>query len=194
MPTPVKAVQCTLMWISAARLSAEHSTDDILQSQEGDSQPAIWQDHWASLREFVRIPHQGISFLCTSDAALHSLGGLTLQVCGLAVHIRKYSKYDKLYFVDLHRLPGDVSYRVIYNWFVNYGFRPVRITPTTVAGELKSRDRTVYFHADKCPAGFFLIKIMIPFQRLSSSVKTSRVSSNIGFANSTVSILLRFVA
>ncbi|CAH0474772.1 unnamed protein product [Peronospora belbahrii] len=30
--TPVEAVQCTRMWIAAARLSFEHSTDEILQS------------------------------------------------------------------------------------------------------------------------------------------------------------------
>ncbi|CAH0475296.1 unnamed protein product [Peronospora belbahrii] len=32
LPTPVEAVQCTRMWIPAARLSSEHSTDEILQS------------------------------------------------------------------------------------------------------------------------------------------------------------------
>ena len=90
LPTPVEALQCTRMWIPAARLSAEHSTDEILQSLAGDSQPAISQVLWDSLRKFVRIPHQKISFLCPSDAALHSLGGLALQVCGLTVHIRKY--------------------------------------------------------------------------------------------------------
>uniref|UniRef100_A0AAV1UWW9 Uncharacterized protein n=1 Tax=Peronospora matthiolae TaxID=2874970 RepID=A0AAV1UWW9_9STRA len=147
LPTLVKVVQCTRMWISAARLSAENITDKILQSLAGDSQPAIWQAHRASLRIFVRIPYQGISFLCTSNAALHSLVGMALQVCGSTVHIRKYSKYDKLYFVDLTRLPGDVPDRAIYNWFAHRGSRPVLITPTYVAGELKSRDRTVYFHA-----------------------------------------------
>ena len=68
LPTPVEAVQCTRMWIPASRLSAEHSTDEILQSLAGDSQPAICQAHRVYLRDFVRIPHQGISFLCTSDA------------------------------------------------------------------------------------------------------------------------------
>ena len=38
----------------------------------------------------------------------------------------------------------------------NRSSRPVLITPTYVAGELKSRDRTVYFHAVQCPAGLFL--------------------------------------
>ena len=89
LPTPVEAGQCTRMWITAACLAAEHSTDEILQSLAGDSQPANWQVYRASLRDFVRIPHQGISFLCTSDAALNSLGGLALQVCGTTVHIRK---------------------------------------------------------------------------------------------------------
>ena len=64
--------------------------------------------------------------------ALHSLGVLALQVCGSTVHIRKCSKYDKLYFVDLTRLSGDVPDQAIYNRFVIQNSRPVLITPTYV--------------------------------------------------------------
>ena len=58
--------------------------------------------------------------------------------------------------MDLTRLSGDVPDRAIFNGFVNRGSRPVLITPTYVAGELKSRDRTVCFHAFQYPAGLFL--------------------------------------
>uniref|UniRef100_A0AAV1UBG5 Uncharacterized protein n=1 Tax=Peronospora matthiolae TaxID=2874970 RepID=A0AAV1UBG5_9STRA len=133
------------MWIPVVRLSAVHSTDEIVQSLAGDSQPAIWQAHRASLLDFVRSPHQKISFLYRSGAALHSWGGLALQVCGLTVRIRNISKYDKLYFVDLTRLPGDFPDRDIYNWFVNRISRPVLITLTFVAYELKSQSHKPCF-------------------------------------------------
>ncbi|POM73523.1 Hypothetical protein PHPALM_9621 [Phytophthora palmivora] len=156
LPTPVAIDDCVRMWIPAARVTADHNTDEILRSLADGSQPETWKTHRASLRDFVRIPNQGISFLCTSDAALHSLGGIQLTICGKPATIRKHSKYDRLYFVDLTRLPSDVPDRTIYNWFLDRGARPVLITPTFVEGELKSRDRTVYFNSQRCPSGLFL--------------------------------------
>ena len=57
--------------------------------------------------------------------------------------------------MGITRLPGDVPDRAIYNCFEERMSRSVLITPIYVAGELKSRDRTVYYHAFQCPAGFF---------------------------------------
>ncbi|KAG2506846.1 hypothetical protein JM18_009196 [Phytophthora kernoviae] len=155
LPTPVEAKACTRMWIPAARLTAEHHIDEILRSLASDTQPEIWRHARPHLRDFVRIPHQGIAFLCTSDTALHNLGGIQLKICDTPVTIRKYSLYDKLYFVDLLRLPNDVPDQRIYEWFVEREARPVLITPTYVHGLLQSRGRTIYFGEVGCPKGLF---------------------------------------
>jgi len=155
LPTPVAAKNCTQMWIPAARLSTDHSIDEILSSLAADSQPAVWRDCLVHLRDFNRVPRRGISFVCTSDDALTRLGNLQLQVCDTPVTIRKYSKYDKLYFVDLNRLPKDVPDQAIYDWFMARDACPILITPTYVHGQVKSRGRTVYFNHVGCPPGLF---------------------------------------
>ncbi|OWY97954.1 hypothetical protein PHMEG_00031398 [Phytophthora megakarya] len=82
----------------------------------------------------MRIPHHDSGFTCTSDAALHSLGGIQLTICA----------------------PYDVPDREIYDWFLDRGVRPVLITPTFVSGVLKSRDRIVYFNDTAWPSKNFL--------------------------------------
>ncbi|KAI9914551.1 hypothetical protein PsorP6_007458 [Peronosclerospora sorghi] len=134
------------MWITAAQLATEHSTDEILQSLAGDAQPETWRTH--KLR-------------CKTSSGFRISGsllarGLKLTICGTSVTIRGYSRYDKLYYVELTRLPRDVPDRAINNCFVTKEALPVLITPTYVAGGLTSRDRTVYFSSVNYPAGRFL--------------------------------------
>ncbi|KAI9916878.1 hypothetical protein PsorP6_017829 [Peronosclerospora sorghi] len=143
------------MWIPAGKLTAEHNIHEILESLASDTQPEVWRQSRAHLRDFSRIPHQGISFVCTSDDALRRLGGVKLKVCDNDVTIRKHSSYDKLNYVDLLCLPADVPDMAVYDWFVARGSRPILITPTQVQGELKSRGRTVYFHSVACPDQLF---------------------------------------
>ncbi|KAL7681069.1 hypothetical protein Plhal304r1_c060g0146841 [Plasmopara halstedii] len=89
------------MYIPAARLAAAQ----------------IWRKylHLCCVRDFSRVPHQDIGFVCTSDEALRCLGGVMLKVCDTFVTIQKYSLFDKLYFVDLQRLLFNVPVRDIYN-------------------------------------------------------------------------------
>ncbi|KAI9912448.1 hypothetical protein PsorP6_006248 [Peronosclerospora sorghi] len=155
LPTPVAPELCKRMWIPASRLTAEHNIQEILESLATDNQPDVWKTSRSHLRDFTRIPNQGISFVCTSDDALRRLGGVQLQICESTVTIRKYSGYDKLYYVDLQRLPSDVSDPSIYDWFVTRGVIPTLITPTYAHGELKSRARTVYFNSVVCPECLF---------------------------------------
>ncbi|GMF66149.1 unnamed protein product [Phytophthora lilii] len=143
LPTPVASELCTRMRIPAGKLTTEHNVSEIMASLDSDSQPELWREAKPHLRDFMRISHQGISFVCTSDHALQRLGGVQLTICDTPATIRKYSSYDKLYYVDLQRLPADVSDPLIYDWFVARGARPILITPTQVLGELKSRARTV---------------------------------------------------
>ncbi|KAI9914643.1 hypothetical protein PsorP6_007470 [Peronosclerospora sorghi] len=144
LPTPVSP-----RTVPVSPLATEHSTDEILQSLAGDAQPETWRTHKASLKDFSRVPNQGISFLCTSDAALYSLGGLKLTICRTSVNIHGYSRYDKLYYVYLTCLPWD-------NWFVAKEELPVIIKSTYVAAGLNSRDRTVYFSSVNYPSGLIL--------------------------------------
>ncbi|ETI40434.1 hypothetical protein L914_13616 [Phytophthora nicotianae] len=145
------------MWIPAARLTAERNVDELGASLNASHQPELWRKYLlkGNIRDFVRIPHQGIGFVCTSDEAVRCLGGVTLRVCDTNVTIRKYSRFDKLYFVDLQRLPFNVPDKDIYDWFVARQARPVLITATHDYGMLKSKARTVYFNSVACPPGLF---------------------------------------
>ncbi|OWZ10375.1 hypothetical protein PHMEG_00016781 [Phytophthora megakarya] len=139
------------MWIPASRLTREHGQAEIMASLAAASQPAIWTAQLQHLRDFQCYAGHGISFVCVSEEAQALLGNTQLMVCGSLVTIRKYSKYDKLYYVDLRRLPLSASDPVIYDYFVALGERPVMITPTQVHGQINSRDRTVYFNRTECP-------------------------------------------
>lgn len=156
VPTPVADQDRFRMWIPAPALSGEKNIDEILQSLASDSQPDVWTAARPLLRDFVRIPHKGVGFVCTSEATCHQLGGVPLKVCGYDVTIKKYSLFDKWYFVDLVRLPMEVSDPEIYDYFTGLGARPVLVAPTYVARGLQSRARTVYFHEVSCPNGLFL--------------------------------------
>ncbi|KAK1946225.1 hypothetical protein P3T76_001778 [Phytophthora citrophthora] len=140
------------MWIPASRLTREHSQAEIMASLEAAHQPAIWTAQLQHLRDFPWYAGHGIYFVCVSEEAQGLLDNTQLQVCGSLVTIRKYSKYDKLYYVVLHRLPPTASDLVIYDYFVALGERPVLITSTQVHGQINSRDRTVFFNHTDCPA------------------------------------------
>lgn len=155
LPTPVAAEQCFRMWISAPTVADSHNIDEILQSLAGN-QPQAWKEARVEVRDFVRIPKHGISFVCTSQAVCHQIGGLTLTICGVKATIRKYSLYDKWYYVDLTRLPNGVDDTDIYRWFSEQGVRPVLIAPKHRASGLISRDRTVFFAQVGCPDALFV--------------------------------------
>ncbi|RLN96799.1 hypothetical protein BBJ28_00020080 [Nothophytophthora sp. Chile5] len=155
LPTPVSTEECFRMWIPGGQLTADHNIDEILRSLASDPQPEVWKQAQPHLRDFIRAPNQGISFMCTSQSTCHALGDVQLKICGIKATIRKFSLYDKWYFVDLVRLPAGVPDRDIYDWFVGHDARPVLITPTYVAGGLGSRGRTVYFPCVECPPGLF---------------------------------------
>ncbi|TYZ67605.1 hypothetical protein PybrP1_009034 [[Pythium] brassicae (nom. inval.)] len=156
LPTPVAPDQCFRMWIPAPDVVQNHNIDEILQSLAGN-QPQMWKDARPQVRDFVRIPKHGISFLCTSQNACHKLGGVSLKICGFSVRIKRYSLYDKWYYVDLTRLPPEVDDTTIYNWFCEEaGARPVLIAPKYNAAGLVSRDRTVFFPQVGCPDGLLV--------------------------------------
>ncbi|KAI9921632.1 hypothetical protein PsorP6_001420 [Peronosclerospora sorghi] len=155
LPTPVAPGLCKRMWIPASRLTAERNIQEILESLATDNQPDVWKQSRSHLRDFTRIPNQGIAFVCTSDDALRRLGGFQLQICDSTVTIRKYSGYNKLYYVYLQRLPFDVSDVAIYGWLVTRGVIPTLITPTYAHGELNFRSRTIYFNSVGFPECLF---------------------------------------
>lgn len=156
LPTPVAPDQCFRMWIPAPDVVNAHNLEEILQSLAG-SQVQTWKDARPHVRDFARIPKHGISFVCTSSNVCHKLGGVALKICGHSVTIRKYSLYDKWYYVDLSRIPSDIDDTTIYNWFCDKtGARPVLIAPKYQASGLVSRDRTVFFPHVGCPDGLFI--------------------------------------
>ncbi|EGZ04874.1 hypothetical protein PHYSODRAFT_320278 [Phytophthora sojae] len=135
VPQQVSADLCFSMWIPARDLtSLEH------------------------LRDFKAIPRAGISFVCTDREVCTKLGGEAVTICGCKFTVQAYSKYSHWYYVDLQRLPDDVSDGTIYDWFAGQGTPPVFITPAHIVGGLRSRSRRVYFAQKTAPASVMIDK------------------------------------
>uniref|UniRef100_K3XDJ0 Uncharacterized protein n=1 Tax=Globisporangium ultimum (strain ATCC 200006 / CBS 805.95 / DAOM BR144) TaxID=431595 RepID=K3XDJ0_GLOUD len=90
LPTPVAFEECFSMWIPAADIVTDHNIDDILRSLAGPQQQ-VWIDARPQVRDFVRIPGRGISFVCTSSTTCRALGDVQLNISGKTPTIRKYS-------------------------------------------------------------------------------------------------------
>ncbi|OWY93108.1 hypothetical protein PHMEG_00037617 [Phytophthora megakarya] len=111
-----------------------------MASTAATSQPSIWTTQLQHLWDFQCIADRGISFACRSEEAQALLGNTQLKICCSLVMIRKYSKNDKLYFVDLRYLPPVPQ------------TRPVMITSTQGHDQINSHDRTEYFNRTECPS------------------------------------------
>ena len=78
----------------------------------------------------------------TYDTA-SKLSWVKLNAFGSQIKIARFSKYGSRYFVDLVRLPDEVSDRAIFDWFAERGAPPTCVLPTFVRNGLPSRERTV---------------------------------------------------
>ncbi|CAI5737715.1 unnamed protein product [Peronospora destructor] len=105
------------------------------------AQSSLWSKSVEHLRDFKTIRNAGISFMCTDREVFQT-----------------YSKCSHWYYVDLQRLPDDVSDGLIYDWFAQRDTPSVYITPAHVIGGLRSRNRRVYFNQISPPPSVMLDK------------------------------------
>ena len=129
-----------------------------MTSLGSSTQSLLWTESLAKLRDFKTIRNTGISFICTDREVCTKLGGISVSICGRSFKVQTYSKYSHWYYVDLQRLPDDVSDGLIYDWFAHRGTPPVYITPDQVICGLRSRNRRVYFNQKSPPPSVMLGK------------------------------------
>ncbi|KAE9281969.1 hypothetical protein PF008_g27754 [Phytophthora fragariae] len=121
-------------------------------------QSPLWSKSLEHLRDFKAVPRAGISFVCTDREVCTKLGGEAVTICGRKFTVQAYSKYSHWYYVDLQRLPDDVSDGTIYDWFAQQGTPPVFTAPVHIVGGLRSRSRRVYFNQKSAPASVMIDK------------------------------------
>ncbi|RLN73287.1 hypothetical protein BBJ28_00026871, partial [Nothophytophthora sp. Chile5] len=165
VPQPVSNDLCFPMWIPARELTSTFSDTEIMTSLGSGSQPAIWSANIHHLREFKTIRNAGISFVCTDRDVCSKLGGEMVSICDKKFKIQPYSKYSHWYFVDLQRLPDDVTDSVIYDWFADHDTPPVYISPAHMVQGLRSRSRRVYFN-HKTPPASLMIDATTPLRQI----------------------------
>ncbi|KAE9189975.1 hypothetical protein PF002_g24896 [Phytophthora fragariae] len=146
------------MWIPARDLTVSFSDTEIMTSLGSTPQSPLWSKSLEHLRDFKAVPRAGISFVCTDREVCTKLGGEAVTICGRKFTVQAYSKYSHWYYVDLQRLPDDVSDGTIYDWFAQQGTPPVFTAPVHIVGGLRSRSRRVYFNQKSAPASVMIDK------------------------------------
>ncbi|OWY95241.1 hypothetical protein PHMEG_00034803, partial [Phytophthora megakarya] len=157
-PQQVSTELCFPMWIPARDLTVTFTDTEIMTSLGSTAQSPLWTKCLGHLRDFKTIRKAGISFLCTDREVCTKLGGESVTICGRKFKVQTYSKYSHWYYVDLQRLPDDVTDGLIYDWFAKNGTPPVYITPAHIVGGLRSRSRRVYFNQKSAPASVMVSK------------------------------------
>lgn len=109
VPQQVSMELCLPMWIPARDLSATFSDTEIMTSLGSTPQLPLWSQSLEHLRDFKTIRNAGISFMCTDREVCTKLGGEFVTICGRKFKVQTYSRYSHWYYVDLQRLPDDVS-------------------------------------------------------------------------------------
>ncbi|KAE9039498.1 hypothetical protein PR003_g8013 [Phytophthora rubi] len=158
VPQQVSPELCFSMWIPARDLTVSFSDTEIMTSLGSTPQSPLWSKSLEHLRDFKAVPQAGISFACADREACTKLGGEAVTICGRKFTVQAYSKYSHWYYVDLQRLPDDVSDGTIYDWFAQQGTPPVFIAPAHIVGGLRSRSRRVYFNQKSVPASVMIDK------------------------------------
>lgn len=159
-PTPTNAAELHRMWIPCPHAIKRKHLAEVLDELAKDDQPQLWKDARQArlLQDFKLIPNAGIRFTCTAYDTASKLSLVKLNAFGSQIQVARFSKYGSRYYVDLVRLPDEVSDRMIFDWFTSRGAPPTCVLPTFVRNGLPSRERTVYFGQDQAPS------VLVPSQ------------------------------
>lgn len=152
-PTPAAPSELHRMWIRCPSVIKKKHLCNVLDELGMDDQPQIWKAARDArlIQDFKLIPNLGICFTCTSYDTASKLSLVKLNAFGTQIQIARFSQFNSRYYVDLVRLPDEVTDRMIFDWFEQRGAPPTCILPTYVRNGLPSRERTVYFSQDKAP-------------------------------------------
>ena len=152
-PTPAAPSDLHQMWIPCPTTVRKKHLSDLLDELATDSQPQVWKDARQArlLQDFLIIPNSGIRFTCASYDMASKLSQVSLTAFGSTIQIARFSKFGSRYYVDLVRLPAEVTDRMIFDWFASHDAPPTCVLPTYVRNGLPSRDRTVYFAQNSAP-------------------------------------------
>ncbi|CAI5717567.1 unnamed protein product [Peronospora effusa] len=152
-PTPAAPSDLHQMWIPCPTTVRKKHLSDLLDELATDSQPQVWKDARQArlLQDFLIIPNAGIRFTCASYDMASKLSQVSLTAFGSTIQIARFSKFGSRYYVDLVRLPAEVTDRMIFDWFASHDAPPTCVLPTYVRNGLPSRDRTVYFAQNTAP-------------------------------------------
>ncbi|KAL7694057.1 hypothetical protein Plhal304r1_c002g0005481 [Plasmopara halstedii] len=159
-PTPTSSAELHCMWIPCPHAIKRKHLAEVLDELAKDDQPQLWKDarHARLLQDFKQIPDAKIRFTCTAYDTASKLSLLKLNAFGSQIQIARFSKYGSRYYVDLVRLPDEVTDHMIFDWFTEHSAPPTCLLPAFVQNGLPSRERTVYFAQDQAPA------VLVPSQ------------------------------
>ncbi|TDH69610.1 hypothetical protein CCR75_008862 [Bremia lactucae] len=152
-PTPAAPSELHRMWIPCPMVIRKKHLAELLEELATDTQPQIWKDARQArlLQDFLIIPNAGVRFTCASYDMASKLSQVSLKAFGSTIQIARFSKYGSRYYIDLVRLPDEITDRTIFDWFESRGAPPTCILPTYMRNGLPSRERTVYFAQDQAP-------------------------------------------
>ncbi|CAH0488767.1 unnamed protein product [Peronospora farinosa] len=143
------------LFIPCGAVAASLQLDEVMLSIHMEDQSALWKDSLPTLCDFIRIPSKGIRFTCTSRDVAVKLGGSSVRIFGAQHIIKKFSLYERLYTLNLTRIPSDLDDALIFDFFATRGLH-VLVTATHQVGGMTSRDRTVWCTTEECPSALFL--------------------------------------
>jgi hypothetical protein len=144
------------MWIPAPELTTTFNEAEILQSIGSDKQPLLWTNNKINFRDFTVIKGAGIRFFCSSQKACVEISKISLNICGKSFKIANFSKFNKLYYIDLHKIPENVSDQEILNFFVDTLKTPVlSISPKYGNGSIPSSARRLTFTTYQIPKNIY---------------------------------------
>uniref|UniRef100_A0AAV1V2N2 Uncharacterized protein n=1 Tax=Peronospora matthiolae TaxID=2874970 RepID=A0AAV1V2N2_9STRA len=133
-PTPTSAAELHRMWIPCPHAIKRKHLAEVLDELAKDDQPQLWKDARQArlLQDFKMIPNSGILFTCTAYDTASKLSLVKLNAFDSQIQVARFSKYGSRYYVDLVRLPDEVTDRVIFDWFAEHGAPPTCVLPTFV--------------------------------------------------------------
>ncbi|KAL7682650.1 hypothetical protein Plhal304r1_c047g0128701 [Plasmopara halstedii] len=86
--------------------------------------------HPRLLQSCLIIPNAGVRFTCASYDMASNLSQVSVTAFGSTIQIARFYKYGSRYYVDLVRLPDEVTDRAIFDWLKIVNQAPDILVPS----------------------------------------------------------------